>query len=324
MIKSSKHPKKIWIFYLIILVVLAGLQFLQSSVPNPPVSGDFEAPANVKSVIKRACYDCHSNETKLKWYDKIAPVSWLVASDVKKARAALNFSNWDSLPKDQQTGNLYTVLNFMLLKAMPLPSYTLLHPDAKVSETEIQILKRYVASLIPVNVTGSPASKPDSASPGNEKASNTNTVVKTIAPAPNGINYPTGYTGWTAVSTTDRFDNGTMRIIYANNVAVDAIRQHRISPWPDGSIMAKVLWKQITDKDGQVSPGAFIHAEFMIKDAGKYGETNGWGWARWVGKDLKPYGKTAAFVAECMDCHQPMKDNDFVFTMPLNLKNEFK
>jgi hypothetical protein len=55
----------------------------------------------------------------------------------------------------------------------------------------------------------------------------------------------------------------------------------------------------------------------MIKDDKKYAGTAGWGWARWKGNELKPYGKTLTFTQECVNCHQPMKDNDFVFTPTL-------
>jgi hypothetical protein len=82
-----------------------------------------------------------------------------------------------------------------------------------------------------------------------------------------------------------------------------------------------VLWKQEVDNNGIVSTGEFVHVEYMIKDTKKYAETEGWGWARWKGKDLKPYGNSASFVNECIKCHRPVKDNDNVFTKPLNLMN---
>ena len=69
-----------------------------------------------------------------------------------------------------------------------------------------------------------------------------------------------------------------------------------------------------------IQPGEFIQVEFMIKDSKKYSATKGWGWARWKGTDLVPYGKEALFTTECISCHRPMKENDFVFTMPLHIK----
>jgi hypothetical protein len=57
----------------------------------------------------------------------------------------------------------------------------------------------------------------------------------------------------------------------------------------------------------------------MIKDAKKYTATGGWGFARWKGKNQKPYGKDAGFVNECFGCHTPVKENDYVFTHPAEL-----
>lgn len=57
----------------------------------------------------------------------------------------------------------------------------------------------------------------------------------------------------------------------------------------------------------------------MTKDAKKFGSTGGWGYARWLGKEQKPYGKDAAFVQECVGCHTPVKDRDYVFTKPVAL-----
>jgi hypothetical protein len=59
--------------------------------------------------------------------------------------------------------------------------------------------------------------------------------------------------------------------------------------------------------------------EFMIKDSHKYASTEGWGWGRWKGMQLQPYGKTALFTTECTNCHKPLQASDFVFTLPLNL-----
>jgi hypothetical protein len=52
----------------------------------------------------------------------------------------------------------------------------------------------------------------------------------------------------------------------------------------------------------------------MVKDAAKYKETGGWGFARFVGSELKPYGKDPGFVSECFGCHTPVAGNDYLFT----------
>ncbi len=139
--------------------------------------------------------------------------------------------------------------------------------------------------------------------------------------APNGIALPEGYADWRIVGVSQRTDNSTLRIVLGNDIAVDAARSGDINPWPDGSILAKLVWKNTTHEawPSAISPGAFVHVEFMIKESFKYPSTGGWGFARWLGREQKPYGEDAYFVQECFSCHTPVKDNDYVFTRPVSL-----
>lgn len=141
---------------------------------------------------------------------------------------------------------------------------------------------------------------------------------KGTVPAPNGITMPEGYRDWRLIASSHRSDNDTMRVILGNDIAIKSARDGRTNPWPDGTIFAKLVWKNRTHEQWPTAtiPGDFVHAEFMIKDAKKYEPTGGWGFARWLGMEQKPYGKDAAFVQECFGCHTPVKDNDYVFTHP--------
>lgn len=142
-----------------------------------------------------------------------------------------------------------------------------------------------------------------------------------VAPAPNGIELPDGYRDWRVIASSHRTDNDTLRVIVGNDAAVAAARAGRTDPWPDGAILGKLVWKDRThDKWAAATvPGAFVHAEFMIKDAAQYRGTGGWGFARWLGREQTPYGKDANFAQECFTCHTPMKDEDYVFTVPASL-----
>jgi hypothetical protein len=139
-----------------------------------------------------------------------------------------------------------------------------------------------------------------------------------VPPALNGIRLPDGYRNWRLISSTHRTDNNTLRVILGNDIAVQAARSGSTNPWPDGSILAKLVWKDTAHEQWPAAtiPGAFVHAEFMIKDAKKYAATGGWGFARWLGMEQKPYGKDADFVQECFSCHIPVKHNDYVYTYP--------
>lgn len=122
-------------------IVLIGLfLFIQAlplySLTNPPV---IQEPAwnntETRSLAKRACFDCHSNETVWPWYARIAPVKWLVVNDVNAGRATYNFSDWHS--NDMDGAEAAEVISE---GRMPLPQYLLLHPSAHLTEAEKQTL----------------------------------------------------------------------------------------------------------------------------------------------------------------------------------------
>lgn len=141
------------------------------------------------------------------------------------------------------------------------------------------------------------------------------------APSPNGIELPAGYKNWRLISVAHRTDKPTLRAVLGNDIAIDAARSGKTNPWPDGAILAKLVWKDRQHPQWATAtvPGEFVHAEFMFKDSKKYAATGGWGWARWVGMEQKPYGKDANLAQECVACHQPVKGNDLVFTKPVAL-----
>jgi hypothetical protein len=130
-----------------------------------------------------------------------------------------------------------------------------------------------------------------------------------------GINYPTGWQNWSAIAVSHRTDNNTIRVILGNEVALKAARSGQTNPWPEGTVLGKVVWKdaQLENWKAAIVPRDFVHAEFMFKDSKKYSETYGWGWARWVELDQKPFNEGTQV---CISCHTPVKNRDWVFTDP--------
>lgn len=114
----------------------------------------------------------------------------------------------------------------------------------------------------------------------------------TVSAAPNGVQMPTNYKNWRVIGTSHRDDNQTLRVIVGNDAAIKAARGGNTNPWPEGSILGKLVWKdEIHPKWVEATvPGEFVHAEFMVKDSAKYQETGGWGYARWIGMNQTPYG----------------------------------
>jgi len=142
------------------------------------------------------------------------------------------------------------------------------------------------------------------------------------APSPNGLEMPPGYANWAVISVSHRLDNKTMRVILGNDAAIQAARSGRTNPWPDGAILAKVVWKEKPEAEWPeaIAPDELVHAEFMFKDSGKFAANGtGWGWARWLGPERKPFGADAGFEKDCIQCHVPVRGKDWVFTVPARM-----
>lgn len=149
----------------------------------------------------------------------------------------------------------------------------------------------------------------------------TSVAFSEVAPSPNGITLPEGYKDWRVIAPSYRTDKKHVRVIVGNDIAVKAAREGKTNPWPDGAILGKLSWKEKVDEHWAPAlvPGDFVQAEFMIKGEKKYASTGGWGYARWVGMDQKPYGKDANFAQECVACHTAVKGNDWMFTHPAQM-----
>jgi hypothetical protein len=291
------------------------LQLVRPELTNPPVSAELHTSPEVESILRTSCYACHSNETRLSWFDEIVPAYQLVVHDVRTARLHLNFSELGALPPARQRAILFETVNQIQMGAMPLPRYTRLHPEAVVTASQLTVLRNF---LLPAK-TVIPPPPADTAAANAQYQQWISSSAKSVAvaPSPNGIAFLPDYKNWKAISTTDRTDTNTLRVIFGNDVAIKAIADNRINPWPDGTTFAKVAWRQQSDENGVQQSGAFLQVAFMIKGAEKYASTAGWGWAEWVGADLKPYGDSAGFASECVACHAPLRENDYVFTMPI-------
>lgn len=312
---SFRHSKRFAWPAAFLAAAFVGVQFVRPELTNPPVAADLVATPEVKEMLKVSCYDCHSDETRLRWFDQIVPAYWMVARDVKQGRQHLNFSELGGLPAAQQTATLFESFNQSQLGVMPPKSYLLMHPEARLSPSQLTVLENHLRSLLPAT-----APNPGSVAAADrqyQESTSPNASPAKVSPAPNGLAFPQDYKNWKAISSTERFDNGTMRVILGNEVAMRAIAANQINPWPDGTTFAKVAWEQLADDHGIVRAGAFKQVEFMVKDRKKYASTAGWGWGRWLGTDLQPFGKAANFTSSCVSCHTPMRDNDFVFTMPI-------
>src|SRR5271167_129715 len=91
-------PRRLVLLASSLVAIFVGAQFIRPALVNLPVAAEIQAPENVRRVLRNSCYDCHSNETRLRWFDRINPAYWMVAKDVKEARRHLNFSEIGAKP----------------------------------------------------------------------------------------------------------------------------------------------------------------------------------------------------------------------------------
>ena len=119
------------------VLVFAVLQVLPfGRIEERPVTADAPWPSQeARRIAVNACYDCHSNEPTLEWFDRIAPGSWIVAGHVREGRDELNFSEWD-----RDAGEADDAAETVVEGEMPLPEYRALHPEARLSDDERRVL----------------------------------------------------------------------------------------------------------------------------------------------------------------------------------------
>jgi len=135
------------------LVALA--QLVRFSHENPPPNGAAKLPPDVEPLLRRACFDCHSNETRWPWYGSVAPASWLVHRDVVDGRKHLNFSTWGTLPDDRRARKQRGIAKAVASGEMPMWFYVPLHPEAKLTPDEKERISAWARGPVaPVDAIG--------------------------------------------------------------------------------------------------------------------------------------------------------------------------
>ncbi len=123
-------------------------QFITIQRTNPALKGDLAAPPQIKSLLRGACYDCHSNETRWPWYTYIAPVSWLVEHDVERGRQELNFSEWGSYYATTRRRKLQWMYRALSEETMPPWTYRILHPGTGFTQKDLMALEHWIEAEI--------------------------------------------------------------------------------------------------------------------------------------------------------------------------------
>lgn len=134
--------KKLLIVLLVVFVVAQAFrpEKNNSNDTSKDISNSYVVPENVKTILAKACNDCHSNNTRYPWYAEIQPVAWWINDHVKDGKKHLNFNEFDSYRIARQYKKLEECIEEVKDGEMPLSSYTIIHKEAKLSDDEKQIL----------------------------------------------------------------------------------------------------------------------------------------------------------------------------------------
>lgn len=136
-----------------LIVGAAGIQLVRPARTNPVTDRSRTLMAmtsvgrDAELVLERACRDCHSNDTRWPWYSNVAPVSWFVIDHVNHGRRHFNYSEWAKYDGKERERLLKNVCELVRKGEMPLPSYTWMHRDARLSDADVAVMCGWTASV---------------------------------------------------------------------------------------------------------------------------------------------------------------------------------
>ncbi len=134
-------------------VIFAAIQFIPVDRENKAVNKRnnfvdiYKTPANIMSILKNACYDCHSNEVEYPNYAYIAPLSWAIKDHINEGREHVNFSEWGAYSKELKQNAVEKTISNVRDLQMPLPAYITYHPKANLTAIQRKELETYFSDL---------------------------------------------------------------------------------------------------------------------------------------------------------------------------------
>lgn len=137
---------------LVLVIVFIVFQFLQPAynknrqVLPTDLTKTVSVPNDVQIILRKACYDCHSNNTNYPWYMNVQPVGWVMASHIKDGKENLNFSEFGSYSNRKQANKLRAILQSIDEGSMPISSYTMLHTDARLNKKSKEFIKDWITT----------------------------------------------------------------------------------------------------------------------------------------------------------------------------------
>jgi hypothetical protein len=157
----SGHPalpqKPAAMIAVMLVTALAVAQLKPARLTNPSPKGDLSAPPEIDAMLRRACYDCHSDQTRWPWYSRVTPFSWMIAHHVELAREEVNFSEWGAYYPGTRKRKLEWIERALDEGVMPPWSYRLMHPDARLSDEDRARIVRWIEAVLTPTANGAAA-----------------------------------------------------------------------------------------------------------------------------------------------------------------------
>ena len=138
---------------IVLFVGFVGMQLISANrnqsdvIPETDFIRMFGPPDDIQTLLKTSCYDCHSNNTRYPWYNRLQPAAWFMEGHINEGKEELNFSEFGTYSKRRQKSKLRSVISQIKAEEMPLPSYTWIHWDAKLSDKEKELIENWVSEV---------------------------------------------------------------------------------------------------------------------------------------------------------------------------------
>ncbi len=144
--------KLLRILIIVLLIAFVAIQFYQpeknlGEATANDILNTQQVPAEIAGILKESCFDCHSDVTRYRWYHKVAPVSWMIDDHIREGKKELNFSNWGKTDLYDKITALEEIGQETERKTMPLKSYLIIHPKARLNDEQIEAINKWANNL---------------------------------------------------------------------------------------------------------------------------------------------------------------------------------
>lgn len=140
-------------FLIVLAILFVLIQFFRPVRNNSKANVEktlkhlFYVPKDVSLILSKACYDCHSNKTNYPWYANVQPVGWYLDHHIFEGKKELNFDEFGYYSTKRQRNKFKAIASQIEDNAMPLSSYSLIHPEAKLTQVEKEVIIKWANSI---------------------------------------------------------------------------------------------------------------------------------------------------------------------------------